>query len=102
MYVKLDDVLSVLKTRRLNTRSIEVSDNIQQCINQINKLPVEAFCMPPAPEICGKWISASTKPEVNAGMKCSICGARIKNSEHFNGNHRFCHKCGARMINGGN
>lgn len=50
----------------------------------------------------GKWISASTKPGVNAGMKCSICGARIKNSEHFNGNHRFCHKCGARMINGGN
>lgn len=41
MYVKLDDVLSILKTKRLNTRSIEVSDNIQQCINQINKLPVE-------------------------------------------------------------
>lgn len=64
--------------------------------------PAEAFCMTFAPETCGKWISASTKPGVNAGMKCSICGARIKNSEHFNGNHRFCHKCGARMINGGN
>lgn len=102
MYVKLDDVLDVLKTRRLNTRSIEVSDNIQQCINQIKKLPVETFCTTSVPETCGKWISASTKPGVNAGMKCSICGSRIKNSEHFNGNHRFCHKCGARMINGGN
>lgn len=64
--------------------------------------PAEAFCMTFATETCGKWISASTKPGVNAGMKCSICGARIKNSEHFNGNHRFCHKCGARMVNGGN
>lgn len=100
MYVKLDDVLDVLKTRRLNTRSIEVSDNIQQCINQIKKLPVEDITS--TTETCGKWISASTKPGVNAGMKCSICGARIKNSEHFNGNHRFCHKCGTRMINGGN
>lgn len=49
----------------------------------------------------GKWVSASNKPGTNIGMKCSICGARIKNSEHSNGNHRFCHKCGARMTNGG-
>ena len=41
MYVKLDDVLGILNTRRLNTRSIEVSDNLQQCINQIKKLQVE-------------------------------------------------------------
>ena len=46
----------------------------------------------------GKWISASTKPGVQIGMKCSLCGARIKYSEFFNGNHRYCHKCGAEMI----
>jgi DNA repair exonuclease SbcCD ATPase subunit len=44
-----------------------------------------------------KWISASTKPGVHAGMKCSSCGARIKYSEFYNGNHNFCHKCGAKM-----
>lgn len=44
-----------------------------------------------------KWISASTKPGVYAGMKCSLCGARIKYSEFYNGNHNFCHKCGAKM-----
>ena len=46
----------------------------------------------------GKWISASTKPGVQIGMKCSLCGARIKYSEFFNGNHNYCHKCGAKML----
>lgn len=45
----------------------------------------------------GKWVSASNKPGTNIGMKCSLCGARIKYSEFFNGNHNFCHKCGADM-----
>lgn len=48
----------------------------------------------------GKWISASKKQGVNIGMKCSICGARIKYSEFFNGNHNYCHKCGAKMDKG--
>lgn len=43
----------------------------------------------------GKWISASAK--ANVGMKCNVCGARIKYSEFFNGNHNYCHKCGADM-----
>lgn len=43
----------------------------------------------------GRWIEASDKSKV--GKKCSICGARIKYSEYFNGNHLYCHKCGARM-----
>jgi len=45
-----------------------------------------------------KWIPASTKPGVYAGMKCSECKARITYSEHSNGQHLYCHKCGARMI----
>lgn len=45
----------------------------------------------------GKWISASQKKGVNIGMKCSLCGARIKYSEFFNGNHNYCHKCSAKM-----
>ena len=50
-----------------------------------------------APVIHAHWISASKKQGVNIGMKCSLCGARIKNSEFFNGNHNYCHKCGAKM-----
>ena len=46
----------------------------------------------------GKWIPASTKPGVHAGMKCSECKARISYSEHFNGQHLYCHKCGVKMI----
>ena len=50
------------------------------------------------PVRCGKWIPASTKPGVHAGMKCSLCKARISYSEHFNGQHLYCHRCGARMV----
>lgn len=43
----------------------------------------------------GKYIQASKTAQI--GLKCSICGARIKYSEHFNGNHHYCYKCGAKM-----
>ena len=46
----------------------------------------------------GKWIPVSTKPGVYAGMKCSLCKARISYSEFYGGNHNYCHKCGAKMI----
>lgn len=45
----------------------------------------------------GEWIHASNKPGVWIGMKCSLCGARIRYSEFTNGNHNYCHKCGADM-----
>ena len=48
-------------------------------------------------QVTAKWISASTKPGVYVGMKCSLCGARIKYSEFYNGTHNYCHKCGAKM-----
>lgn len=41
----------------------------------------------------GHWISCKN----NSGYKCSECGARIKNSALFNGNHKWCHQCGAKM-----
>ena len=50
------------------------------------------------PKKIGKWIPASTKPGVYAGMKCSECKARITYSEHNNGQHLYCHKCGAQML----
>jgi hypothetical protein len=60
----------------------------------------ELMCLEPV-ELDGpktaEWISASTKPGVHAGMKCSNCKARISYSEYFNGQHLYCHKCGAKM-----
>ena len=38
-YVKLEDVLDLLKTRRLNTRWISISDELMTCIHRIEKLP---------------------------------------------------------------
>ena len=66
---------------------------IRLAVNAIKKIPtIEA-----KPVVHAHWVSASKKQGVNIGMKCSLCGARIKNSEFFNGNHNYCHKCGAQM-----
>ena len=76
------------------TWSMDQSDVICQMLAAVENLPVENI----EPPKYGKWISASTKPGVNAGMKCSECKARISYSEHINGQHLYCHKCGARML----
>jgi hypothetical protein len=44
-----------------------------------------------------QWIPASNKPGINIGMKCSRCRSRITYSEFYNGNRKYCHKCGAKM-----
>ena len=41
----------------------------------------------------GYWVRCKN----NSGYKCSNCGSRIKNSDKLNGNHVWCHKCGAKM-----
>ena len=87
MYVKLDDVLIVLKTRWLNTRSIEVSDNIQQCINQIKKLPVEESVL----TIRGEWIMHTNFDGYLNHYECSVC--------HQAQGHKsnYCEECGSDM-----
>ena len=45
-----------------------------------------------------EWIPVSTKPGVHAGMKCSLCKAKISYKDFYSGNHNYCHKCGAKMI----
>lgn len=67
-------------------------------------LPAEAFCMTFDNKLDtrkiahGKWIPTSNKPGVHAGMKCFLCKARISYREYFNGQHNYCHKCGAMML----
>ena len=55
----------------------------------------EAPTIEAKPVVHAHWVDVN--PNLHIGMKCSLCGARIKYSEFFNGNHRYCHKCGARM-----
>ena len=86
MYVKLDDVLSILKTRRLNTRSIEVSDNIQQCINQIKKLPVEDSV-----SVRGEWIMHTNFDGYLNHYECSV-GLQAQGHKS-----NYCEECGSDM-----
>ena len=48
----------------------------------------------------GEWIEASNNPHAACGKKCSLCGARISYREYGHGNHKYCHKCGAKMKGG--
>lgn len=93
-YIKKQDALDALyRAQRDVTWSMDHVDTMDQMIDYVEKLPVEDI----EPPKVGKWISASTKPGVYAGMKCSLCKARITYSEYNNGQHLYCHKCGARM-----
>lgn len=49
------------------------------------------------PAVRGKWIPVSTKPGVHAGMRCSLCKARISYGDYYHGQHNYCYKCGAKM-----
>jgi hypothetical protein len=96
-YIKLSDVLNILNACRCSDCTNDKPQSCQLCQFQdfYNRLMKDT---PTIKHNVGKWISASTKPGVHAGMKCSLCKARISYSEHFNGQHLYCHKCGAKMI----
>ena len=82
-YIERETLLEKMKTWNTKERLID-------CVNDMPDADVVEVRH-------GEWISASKKQGVNCGMKCSLCGARIKYSEFFNGNHNYCHKCGAKM-----
>ena len=97
-YVKLKDVNNMLVKMHEEPRYQHEGEDYHSGVAQVAVMLIDV----PAVEIeepkIGKWISASTKPGVQIGMKCSLCGARIKYSEFYNGNHNYCHKCGAKMV----
>jgi hypothetical protein len=92
-YIEREAINHIIKTMKLNfapdVRPIfdAVNSSIKTYVPNADVEPIRY----------GKWIPASTKPGVHAGMKCSLCKARISYSEHFNGQHLYCHKCGAKM-----
>ena len=101
-YIESRELIRILTTATDGTRLPDVDcDNFPRTytVRELKKLVREM----PAADVSkvkhGKWINASTKVGVNVGMKCSVCHSRIKYSEFHNGNHGFCHKCGAIMDN---
>ena len=94
MYISIEDIQ-------------KYKEEIKDCFAPLHREVINAFVyglsqLPPAEALApvryGKWVPASIKPGVHAGMKCSLCGARIKYSEFYNGNHSYCYKCGARIL----
>ena len=80
-------------------------EEVRDCFAPLHREVITAFVyglfqLPPANVEAvrpGKWLPASTKPGVYAGMKCSECKARISYSDYNHGQHLYCHKCGAKM-----
>ena len=96
-YVKKRDVqacLEQLAAEHLIGNDFDTFISLPEAQDKIEELTVVEV----KPVKYGTWIPASTKPGVHAGMKCSECKARITYSKHFNGQHLYCHKCGAKMV----
>lgn len=97
-YVKLKDIndllMRLVKEPRYQHDDEDYYSGVSQVAGELTSLDTVELDTPNV----GKWISASGRPGVNIGMKCSLCGARIRYQEFYNGNHNYCHKCGARMV----
>lgn len=94
-YVKLEDVLNILRTRRINTRSAEIAHELEHCDRQIKKLPtIDIEESSPFAE----WIPEG-KSFLGCDYRCSGCGklADEGNSGHFNILTAFCKNCGRKM-----
>ncbi len=94
MAERLADVETMIEFVKRYTPCIN-GETTMECVERsIRNAPtVEA-----KPVVHAHWVDVN--PNLHIGMKCSLCGARIKYSEFFNGNHRYCHKCGAQMDEG--
>ena len=94
-YVKLEDVLDLLKTRRLNTRWISISNELMTCIYHIQKLPTA--------EVVEQALEAEWVPEykgfIGGDYRCSNCCmlADESNSGHYDVLTTFCKNCGRKM-----
>lgn len=88
-YIKKEDVLKIIYEIKENKDIPKNYGTLIDIIQQIRNLPPEDVVKVKH----GKWIPCKN----HSGYKCSNCGARIKNSDKLNGNHIWCHKCGAKM-----
>lgn len=96
VYIELEDILKYtekIKPTFAPLHRAVIDAVVRGIINNVPTTEVDTEAQKTA-----MWIPVSTKPGVHAGMKCSLCKARISYSEHFNGQHLYCHKCGAKMV----
>lgn len=96
VYIELEDILKYIEEIKPTFAPLHravIDAVVYGIINNVPAAEVDTEVQKTA-----RWIPASTKPGVHAGMKCSNCKARISYSEHFNGQHLYCHKCGAKII----
>jgi hypothetical protein len=79
-------------------KAYDSQDYVMRCTH---KLIVDLQALESAtlkePEV-GKWVPVSSKPGAHAGMKCSICKAKISYRDYYGGQHNYCYKCGAKMV----
>ena len=94
-YVKLEDVLDILKTRRLNTRWVSISNELMTCIYRIKKLPVIEVV---EPALEADWVPAR-EGFLGSDYWCSNCmsWADEGNSGHYNVLTDYCQHCGCKM-----
>ena len=94
-YVKFEDVLNILRTRRVNTRSAEISHELEHCLNRVKRLYTvelveEAFE--------AEWVP-TYEGFLGTDYQCSNCGdlADDGNNGHHNVLTEFCPHCGCKM-----
>ncbi len=96
-YVKLSDIMTVLDKSYEEPGYWHTGETffagICEAKSVISDLPTIEI---EEPEV-GSWMPTSKKPEVHAGMKCSLCKARISYKDYYGGQHNYCYKCGAKM-----
>lgn len=84
-YVRLSDLEDMLE----NSQMISDGEFSGYCTEDISLSELKVQDVMPV--IHAYWIECKT------GFKCSNCKAREKRSAVFNGTHKFCYSCGAKM-----
>jgi DNA-directed RNA polymerase subunit RPC12/RpoP len=95
-YVKLEDVLNILKTHRINTRLAEVAQALEHCTGHIKRLyTIEVV----EPALEAEWVP-TYEGFLGTDYQCSNCGdlADEGNSGHHNMLSEFCPHCGRKMM----
>ena len=107
-YVEREKVLEILKLKRINTRSVEVSDNIQECINRVKHIEnADVIEIKHGEWVVNawngkRWVIIPYKQGQHTEPFCSCCketamrGSRSGNYEISN----YCPNCGAKMDGG--
>ena len=93
-YVKLEDVLNILKTHRINTRLAEIAHELEHCVGHVKKL----YAIEVVAALEAEWVP-TYEGFIGADYQCSNCGelAYEGNNGHYNRLTDYCPHCGRKM-----